>query len=93
MMHSTIKVFPFLLIVMDIRFSSLPTGRLGALLMTSLIYAMVRLYNEREERLNGIVFGDIIEAAGYWCGIYSGQYWYQKYIGNRLDRFTKWVAR
>ena len=30
---------------------------LGALLMTSLIYAMVRLYNEREERLNGIVFG------------------------------------
>ena len=32
---------------------------LGALLMTSLVYAMVRLYNEREERLNGIVFGDI----------------------------------
>ena len=32
---------------------------LGALLMTSLIYAMVRLYNEREERLSGIVFGDI----------------------------------
>ena len=32
---------------------------LGALLMTSLIYAMVRLYNEREERLNGVVFGDI----------------------------------
>lgn len=37
MMHSTIKVFPFLLIVMDIRFSSLPTGRLGALLMKSVI--------------------------------------------------------
>ena len=32
---------------------------LGALLMTSLIYAMVRLYNEREERLSGVVFGDI----------------------------------
>ena len=31
----------------------------GALLLTSLIYAMVRLYNEREERLNGIVFSDI----------------------------------
>ena len=42
---------------------------------------------------NGIVFGDIIEAAGYWCGIYSGQYWWQKYLGNKLDRFTKWVAR
>ena len=32
---------------------------LGALLLTSLIYAMVRLYNEREERLNGIAFSDI----------------------------------
>ena len=32
---------------------------LGGLLLTSLIYAMVRLYNEREERLNGIVFSDI----------------------------------
>ncbi len=32
---------------------------LGALLLTSLIYGMVRLYNEREERLNGIVFSDI----------------------------------
>lgn len=32
---------------------------LGGLLLTSLIYALVRLYNEREERLNGIVFGDI----------------------------------
>lgn len=42
---------------------------------------------------NAIVFGDIIEAAGYWCGIYSGQYWWQKYLGSKLDRFTKWVAR
>ena len=42
---------------------------------------------------NAIVFGDIIEKAGYWCGIYSGQYWWQKYLGNKLDRFTKWVAR
>lgn len=32
---------------------------LGALLLTSLIYGMVRLYNEREERLDGIVFSDI----------------------------------
>ena len=32
---------------------------LGALLLTSLIYALVRMYNEREERLNGIVFKDI----------------------------------
>lgn len=32
---------------------------LGGLLLTSLIYTMVRLYNEREERLTGITFKDI----------------------------------
>lgn len=32
---------------------------LGTLLLSSLIYGMVRLYNERDERLNGIGFGDI----------------------------------
>lgn len=38
-------------------------------------------------------FGDIIEAAGYWCGIYANQSWWKEYLGNKLDRFTKWVAR
>lgn len=38
-------------------------------------------------------FGDIIEAAGYWCGIYANQYWWQTYLKDGLDRFTKWVAR
>lgn len=32
---------------------------LGTLLLSSLIYGMIRLYNERDERLNGIGFGDI----------------------------------
>lgn len=40
-----------------------------------------------------IVFGDIIEAAGYWCGIYANQYWWQTHLKDRLNRFTKWVAR
>ena len=40
-----------------------------------------------------IVFGDIIEAAGYWCGIYANQDWWQHYLKDGLDRFTKWVAR
>ena len=40
-----------------------------------------------------LVFGDIIEAAGYWCGIYANQYWWQTYLKNGLDRFTKWVAK
>ena len=42
---------------------------------------------------NALVFGDIIENNGYMCGIYSGQSWWQKHIGNKLDRFPKWVAR
>ncbi|NDV83061.1 hypothetical protein [Bacteroides sp. 51] len=34
-------------------------GMLGSLLITSLVYALVKLYNDREERLNGITFTDI----------------------------------
>ena len=40
-----------------------------------------------------IVFGDIIESAGYWCGIYANQYWWNNYLKNKLNRFTKWVAK
>lgn len=40
-----------------------------------------------------IVFGDIIEAEGYWCGIYANQHWWRNYLKNGLDRFTKWVAK
>jgi lysozyme len=39
-----------------------------------------------------IVFGDIIEAAGYWCGVYASESWWKNYL-NGLDRFTKWVAK
>lgn len=38
-----------------------------------------------------IIFGDIIEKAGFWCGIYSSSYWWKTYL-NGLERFTKWVA-
>ena len=40
-----------------------------------------------------IVFGEIIESKGYWCGIYANQYWWQTYLKNGLDRYTKWVAK
>ena len=40
-----------------------------------------------------IAFGDIIEAEGYWCGIYANEYWWNTFLTNRLDRFTKWVAK
>lgn len=37
-------------------------------------------------------FGDIIEAAGYWCGIYANLSWWNNYLPG-LDRFTKWIAQ
>ena len=40
-----------------------------------------------------LVFGEIIETEGYWCGIYANQYWWRTYLKDGLDRFTKWVAK
>ena len=40
-----------------------------------------------------LAFGKIIEAEGYWCGIYANQYWWRTYLKNGLDRYTKWVAK
>lgn len=37
-------------------------------------------------------FGDMIEAAGYWCGIYANLNWWNNYLPG-LDRFTKWIAQ
>lgn len=40
-----------------------------------------------------IIFGDIIEKAGYWCGIYANLNWWRNYLKDGLERFTKWVAQ
>lgn len=40
-----------------------------------------------------IVFGDIIEKAGYWCGVYANLNWWENYLKDSLERFTKWVAQ
>ena len=42
------------------------------------------------ERAN--VFGDIIEGAGYQCGVYANLNWWNNYLKG-LERFTKWVAQ
>ena len=42
------------------------------------------------ERAN--IFGDIIEKAGYWCGVYANLNWWNNYLKG-LERFTKWVAQ
>ena len=38
------------------------------------------------------IFGDIIEGAGYWCGIYANLNWWENYLVG-LDKYTKWVAQ
>lgn len=39
------------------------------------------------------IFGDIIEKAGYWCGIYANLYWWNNYLGGLGNKYTKWVAQ
>ena len=41
---------------------------------------------------NAIAFGDVIEAAGYWCGVYYNRNWHNNVIKGQLDRFTRWGA-
>lgn len=38
------------------------------------------------------LFGDIVESAGYWCGVYANTNWWTNYLTG-LDRFVKWVAQ
>lgn len=38
------------------------------------------------------IFGEIIEKAGYWCGIYANLHWWEKHLAG-LEEFTKWVAQ
>ena len=41
---------------------------------------------------NAIAFGNIVEAAGYWCGVYYNRNWHNNVIKGQLDRFTRWGA-
>ena len=38
------------------------------------------------------IFGQIIEKAGYWCGIYANLYWWKTHLVG-LEAYTKWVAQ
>lgn len=38
-------------------------------------------------------FAAEIEKAGYWCGIYSGDSYWQAHLTGLGDRYTKWIAR
>lgn len=59
------------------------------------VYLDLEEYTKRKGAAErAVVFGDIIEAAGYWCGIYASLNWWNNYLASsELDRFTKWVAQ
>ena len=46
---------------------------------------------ERGAKERAVIFGDIIEAAGYWCGVYASEHWFKTHLLG-LNRFTKWCA-
>lgn len=39
------------------------------------------------------IFGNLIENAGYFAGVYANEYWFTTVIGNALDQYTKWCAK
>ena len=38
------------------------------------------------------IFGMAVEKAGYWAGVYSGEYYYNAHLASVKD-YTKWIAR
>ena len=55
-------------------------------------------YDLEESSLGGVAasnmrtFAKLIESAGYWCGVYSGEYYYSKNL-SYITAFTRWIAR
>lgn len=54
-------------------------------------YDLEEAGTENGAKDRAIIFGDIIEKAGFWCGIYASLSWWNTHLKG-LDRFTKWVA-
>ena len=40
-----------------------------------------------------IVFANILESQGYTVGMYANEYWWNKFLKDGLDKYTKWVAK
>ena len=47
---------------------------------------------ESVAKANALVFGEILEKAGYTVGIYANEYWWNTYLKG-LDKYAKWVAK
>ena len=42
---------------------------------------------------NAVAFCNRIQEAGYWAGIYSGEYWWNANLHGLWDTYTPWVAK
>ena len=40
-----------------------------------------------------VAFCEIIEKAGYYCGVYSSLSWFNTRFDSRIDKYDKWVAQ
>ena len=55
-------------------------------------------YDLEEASLGGVAasnmrtFAKLIESAGYWCGVYSGEYYYSKNL-SYITAYTRWIAQ
>ena len=54
-------------------------------------YDLEEAGTEKGAKERAVIFGDIIEKAGYWCGVYASSYWWKTHLKG-LERFTKWIA-
>ena len=54
-------------------------------------YDLEEAGTEKGAKERAEVFGDIIEGAGYFCGVYANLSWWNNHLSG-LERFTKWVA-
>jgi lysozyme len=54
-------------------------------------YDLEEAGTESGAKERAVAFGEIIEKAGYWCGVYASESWWRNYLKG-LDRFTKWIA-
>lgn len=54
-------------------------------------YDLEEAGTESGAKERAIIFGDLIEKSGYWCGVYASSYWWRTHLKG-LNRFTKWVA-
>lgn len=55
-------------------------------------YDLEEAGTEPYAKSNALIFGEILDKAGYEVGIYASEYWWKTYLKG-LDKYTKWIAK